>query len=267
VKKTVFRKYGYYTASVIRLFAGFRDPVLIFRTFLRPGFQSVREVRLRKSGVRFLVRGAMDIWIIKETWLDRFYERYGVPIGAEWTVIDVGAGVGDFAIFAATRHPTNVVYAFEPFPESFRLLQENLRRNGVENVYPFDQAIAAQTGRVYLDISSNEPLQFGTARPSDHHIEVTSLSLADALARTATRYCDLLKMDCEGAEYDILFQAPDAVFPRIARLVMEYHEGVTPYSHRDLVSFLQAQGFQVRTYPNPVHPHLGFLRAVRENIS
>ncbi len=262
----ILRKFIYYTTSVIRLLTGFRNPTLIVRTFWQSGPPNTREVQLRKSGMRFLVRGTMDVWIIKETWLDRFYERYGVPIGAGWTVIDIGAGIGDFAIYAATRHPTNRVYAFEPFPESFHLLSENLRRNGVGNVSAFSHAIAAQTGTVSLGISGGEPLQFGTARLSDQRIEVASLSLADALAKTATGYCDLLKMDCEGAEYDILFHTPDTVLPRIARLVMEYHEGITPYGQRDLVTFLQGRGFQVRTHPNPVHAHLGFLSAIRESV-
>lgn len=259
----VLRKFTYYAISGIRLLTGFRNPALVLRLFLGLASPGIREVQLRKSGMRFLVRGAMDVWIIKETWLDRFYERYGFPVGAEWTVIDVGAGIGDFAIFAATRHPTNVVYAFEPYPESFHLLRENLRLNRVGNVYPFAQAIAARTGTVSLDISGGEPLQFGTAKSSDRRIEVAARSLAAVLEEIDADHCDLLKMDCEGAEYEILFHTPSATLRRIARLVIEYHEGVTPYGHQDLVSFLTAQGFQVRIHPNPVHPHLGFLSALR----
>ncbi|MCX7681250.1 MAG: FkbM family methyltransferase [Anaerolineae bacterium] len=208
----------------------------------------------------------MDVWILKETWLDRFYERFGAPIREGWTVVDVGAGIGDFAIYAALRSPTSTVYAFEPFPESFRLLEENLRANQVSNVRAFPEALAACTGEALLDTSSGEPLQCGTAALSDpsRGLAVPALSLADALERIGGR-CDLMKMDCEGAEYDILFSAPDSVFRRIAHLVMEVHDGpVVPHSRMDLAGFLRAKGFRVCLQANPVHAYLGFLYAERQ---
>jgi len=47
--------------------------------------------RVERERRRLGVRGPMDIWIAKETYLDRFYERYGTPIGDGWAIIDVGA--------------------------------------------------------------------------------------------------------------------------------------------------------------------------------
>ena len=264
VVSRALRRYGYYLFSVVRLLTGFQNPALVVRLFLKALPPGPREVRLRWGSVRFLVRGPMDVWIIKETWLDRFYERYGTPIGVGWKVMDVGAGVGDFSLYAAKRHPSCFVYAFEPFPESFELLLENLRRNEVENVLAFPEAIAAQTGRAVLDLSAGEPLQIGTAATdTTQGLVVPALSLADALERAGGR-CDLLKLDCEGAEYGILYHTPDAALRRIRRIVMEYHEGTAPHTRSDLVAFLSEKGLQVRTYPNPVHSHLGFLYAWRE---
>lgn len=256
-----FRKYSYYLLSIVQLLTGFRNPGQVVRLFLKAAPSGSQEVRLRQGSVRFLVRGPMDVWIIKETWLDRFYERYGTPIGEGWTVMDVGAGVGDFALYAAMRRPNCLVYAFEPFPESFELLRENLRRNGVENVRAFPEALAARTGRAVLDTSAGEPLQFGTAAPDTAQgLSVPALSLADALERAGGR-CDLMKMDCEGAEYGILYNAPDASLRQVRRIVMEYHESSPPHTRSDLVAFLTGKGFYVQTHPNPVHTHLGFLYA------
>ena len=46
-----------------------------------------------------------------------------------WTIIDIGAGLGDFTAYAAQRSPRGRVLAYEPFPESFALLQQNLKLN------------------------------------------------------------------------------------------------------------------------------------------
>jgi len=196
----------------------------------------------------------------------RAYERYGTAVLPGWTVLDIGAGVGDFSLLAA-RSPGTVVYAFEPFPESLALLRENMRLNGITNVVPYAYAVGAETGTLALDLSGGEPMQMQShaaapgAAGQAHTLVTPSLSLADALTQLRVDACDLLKLDCEGAEYGILFQAPAEVLARIARIVMEYHDGVAPHSHQDLVAFLQAHDFTVQTHPNPVHPELGFLYA------
>jgi hypothetical protein len=96
-------------------------------------------------------------------------------------------------------------------------------------------------------------------------LSVSALSLADAFAMLEIETCDLLKLDCEGAEYSILFDTPRTVLELIQRIVMEYHDNVVQYTHRDLARFLDEQGFEVETFQNPVHSYLGYLRAVRKN--
>lgn len=76
-------------------------------------------------------------------------------------------------------------------------------------------------------------------------------------------HCDLMKLDCEGAEYPILFNAPETIFDRIERMVMEYHDNVSGYIHHDLVQFLTNKGFNVKIHPNFVHNYLGYLYAYR----
>jgi FkbM family methyltransferase len=261
----IVRKLPYYASSIVRLLTGVINWPVAVRLFLGLGPPGSQVIRLRRSGVRFRVRGAMDVWIVKETYLDRFYERYGTPIGDGWTIVDIGAGIGDFSLYAALGHPQNRVYAFEPFPESFALLEENLRINQAGNVQAFPEAIAEDTGTLVLDMSSGEPLQFSTegSAASGETLAVASLSLAEAFQRLELEQCHVLKIDCEGAEYGILLNTPDSTLDLIEHMVMEYHEGVTPYNHGDLVEFLGSRGFHVQTWPNPVHAHLGFLHAYR----
>ena len=61
-------------------------------------------IRLRGSGLQFRVRTAMDVWVIKETCLDRDYE-YGMVLQDNWTIIDIGAGLGDFYDVCGAAQP------------------------------------------------------------------------------------------------------------------------------------------------------------------
>ncbi len=260
------QKYLYYFRSIFTMFLGIENFHQHIKIFLARSKPHPTLIRLRDSGLQFHVRGAMDIWSIKEAFLDRFYEKFGARVGEGWTVIDIGAGIGEYTLFAAHGHPRNVVYAFEPFGESFAILKENLAWNGATNVQLFNEAIGANTGSLTLSTSLGEPLQFSTALPgtAEHAISVPAISLGDAFSRLELTHCDLVKLDCEGAEYEILFNAPDMILARIDHIVMEYHDGVTPYHHRQLAEYLQDKGFQVKLHPNPVHRHLGYLHAYRE---
>lgn len=262
-----FRKYSYYFASIFRLLLGFQNPLSIVKIFLNPGQSVVETVRLRSRGLQFNVRGAMDVWSIKETFLDRFYERRGFAVGPGWKVIDIGAGIGEYPVYVALMQPEARVFAFEPYPVSYALMQENIRLNALANVQSFDRAVAATTGELVLDLTGGEPLQFqshaSNASPLEEGLTVQALSLSDAFAMLDLDSCDLLKLDCEGAEYEILFGAPQPVLKHIQRIVMEYHDNIVKYNHTDLKRFLSERGYRVDTFPNPVHAHLGYLRAIR----
>jgi FkbM family methyltransferase len=265
----LLRKYSYYLLSIFELLFGFDNPILIAKIFLNPAYPGIKTVRLRRRGLKFRVRGAMDVWSIKETFLDHFYEKYGFTIQPNWKIIDIGAGIGDYTLHTAMAQQNSKVFSFEPYPESFVLMQENLRLNAITNVQVFDEAIGAASGELILDLTGGEPLQFQSHLKKSANVKkslsISSLSLVDALTRLGLESCDLLKLDCEGAEYEILFGTPPPVLEHIRRIVMEYHDNLIQYNHTDLTRFLIEQGFQVETFPNPVHSHLGYLRAMRKS--
>ncbi len=256
-------RWRYYLGSIPTLLRGVRNwpllPALLARWPLR---QPVLEVRAA-GGLRFRVRSFMDAWIIKETCLDRDYERIGVPLQPDWTVVDVGAGLGDFTVLAARCCPRGVVHAYEPFPESFALLQENIRLNGLTNVRAFPKAVGGAGADSLTLYATGAAVQHRTAgaAAAEPAIVVGSLTLAAVLADLPR--CDLLKLDVEGAEYEILFTAEAAALAKVRRLSMEVHDGVTAHTRADLARFLQERGFQVNVRPNPVHAHLGFLYATQ----
>ncbi len=258
----VFSRLIYYCASIFTLLVGIRNWPQVVRLFLGCSVPRPFVVTLHK-GLRFQVRTPMDVWIVKETVLEHCYERQGTPVGDGWTIVDVGAGIGDFAILAASLSADNRLFAFEPFPESFALLLKNLQLNGIANVVPLAQAISGVSGTLSLDLSAPEAVQIGTAQElAVQTVTVPALSLGDAFAQLSIQNCDLLKLDCEGAEFPILLHAPERVLQQIDRIVMEVHDSAE-YQRQELVDLLTRAGFRVSLAPNPVHRHLGFLYAER----
>jgi FkbM family methyltransferase len=268
--RRVFRKYSYYLYSIFELLFGFEKPIEVLLIVSKVAQPGMKTIQLRKSGLQFKVRGAMDVWSIKETFLDRFYEKHGYPIQPDWKIIDIGAGTGEYTLFAALKaQGGGQVFAFEPFPESFAIMQENLKLNHINNVQAFTEAVGAEAGELELDLAGGEPLQFqshqGKTASAEAGLRVKSISLAGVLEKAQLESCDLLKLDCEGAEYAIIFSAPQSIIEQVNYIVMEYHDNVTQYNHRDMAGFLNEHGFDVDTFPNPVHPYLGYLRALRRS--
>lgn len=263
------QKYPYYLRSIYNLLTKFKNPKLILSIFLGSYSQETAVVQLRESELRFTVRGAMDVWSIKETFIDRFYEQFGTSIQDGWTVVDIGAGLGDFTLLAACSHPSNKILAFEPFEGSFSLLQENLVSNGAENVQIFQQAVTDKTGEIVLDLTGGEPLQITSGvegidnSTAAEQVRVSSTTLKDLINDNTLTGIDLLKLDCEGAEFPILFNTENRTFEQIARIIMEYHDYISGYAVNDLAQFLQLQGYQTIITKNFVHDDLGYLFASR----
>lgn len=263
-KEAMMSRIIYYLSSIPTIMGQVKNwpviPTLLFRK------QSI-IIKLR-NGCKFKVRNLMDVWIVKETCLDRDYESNSVQIQNGWTVVDVGAGIGDFAIFVAHGHPKSKIFAFEPFKESYMLMKENITLNSVKNVVSFPMAIGINSEEMTL-VTTGEAVQHTTINsvtPDENAftVKVQGVSLHDAFQLAGITNCDLLKIDCEGCEFDILLNADEAILQRIGHISLEYHDGFTQFSHIDLVKYLKYNGFQVEITPNPVHGYLGFIHAHRK---
>jgi FkbM family methyltransferase len=258
----------YYLKSLFLMVTRVKNWSILLPVFLRKPNGRISLLRLKRPPVQMWVRGAMDAWSVKETFLDAFYTRYGVPVENGWKVVDIGAGIGDFAIYAAWTRPETVVLAFEPFPGSYRLLAKNLSANHLTNIEIFQIAVWGSDGELQLDLSSGEPLQIAsmTGAHEEVHsaaIAVPAMSLQSLMDQQKLDRIDLLKLDCEGAEYEILMKAPASILENIERMIMEYHDLNETANHKVLSAFLESQGYRVQLTRNFVHDNIGYLYALR----
>lgn len=190
--------------------------------------------------------GALLVPLYKEIIYKDDYRLRADPLPRGAVVIDIGANIGMFSLHVAADHGAARVYAFEPFPESFALLKRNAERNRLDAIQPIPLAIAGQAGSRELHMQGRHGVHslFGTAGEA---VRIECITLADAFARWDIQRCDFLKLDCEGAEYEILLAAPSDVYARIQRLALEYHDWITDHHHDELVARLRGEGFDVTT--------------------
>lgn len=163
-----------------------------------------------------------------------------------WTVIDIGAHIGAFAVLAAKRGAT--VYAFEPEPENFDLLKCNIAGHDVR---AFRNAVVGKPGKVQIykwekskGNTGSYTMYYGQDGPS---FEAWGITLAEALI-LAGGACDLLKLDCEGAEYDILMSARPETLRAVSRIILEWH--ISRDRYNALKAFLVANGFVIDSAPD-----------------
>jgi FkbM family methyltransferase len=220
-------------------------------------------LRLRNGVVISGAPGALIVPLYKEIWYRDEYGLRADPLPRGASVIDVGANIGMFAIYAAVAAGAARVWAFEPFPESFALLCRNAEQNRLAAIRPRPFALAGRSGQRELFLAGRHGTNslFGG---SGETVRVDCLSLADVFAREPIERCDFLKLDCEGAEYEILLDAPADVLSRIDRMALEYHDAKTTHSHDELRAHLDRHGFAV-TSRDHVPSQSGYLFAKKNH--
>ena len=176
-----------------------------------------------RGGPRLQIGRGVDHVPIIETFLRKDYGE----IPRDTVVVDLGANIGTFAIYAATSAPGVRVHAYEPAPAFFRLLENNVRLNGLHGaVRCFNLAVAGDTSdrELFLDASGLYfPTLIAPESPATASARVRCVDLARVLRDGELAHVDILKMDVEGAEYDILAATAQEVWRSISEVRMEYH--------------------------------------------
>jgi FkbM family methyltransferase len=184
--------------------------------------------RYRIDGVSLLaydeVHSQAADWVAWELQADEYRLRE-IHFAEGDVVIDIGAHVGLFSIYLARRWPGLTVFAFEPFPANFRNCAENLRLNGVSNVVLSNRAIAGNNRLLNMATdphnSGGASAMVRTFQSIGTGSDVAAITLDEVFSANGIDRCRLLKIDCEGMEYEIL---PGArVLDKVEYLAGEFH--------------------------------------------
>lgn len=223
-------------------------------------------LRLRDGGRIPLLPGSFDYGVFREVFLKDDYRLRALRGQRLGCVIDLGANIGIFAARIAPQ--ADRVLAFEPIPATYRRLERSME--AYPHVEAFCQAVAGRAGnlRLYRPVDERHTVLHTVRQRYEYsgHDDVPAVTLDDVFGEHGVERCDLLKMDVEGAEFDILYATSADTLGRIERIHGEYHD-CGPEDPRKriehLAAFLEEAGFTVEVAPMRRHPTFGMFFATR----
>lgn len=141
-------------------------------------------------------------------------------------VLDCGGHIGTFAMYVKQNYPSALVYSLEPVPENQELFLRNISLNNMVGVTLVKYALSGEHGQFYIDLSNKQfdAVSLQENKPLHRNfVEVTALTFREVVSSYGLQRVDLLKMDVEGAEYDILGKTLSSMNEFVKRIIMEYH--------------------------------------------
>ena len=153
-------------------------------------------------------------------------------------VVDIGANVGDSSIYFALKGARKVV-GVEPLPNVYARAIENVKLNHLEGkIFLINAALGSKSGKIKVpcNMSMHGSLVFSTLR-TNGECEVPIVTLSEVMKQITEPY--LLKMDCEGCEFDIILNDYEHV-KMFEKLLMEYHARITGIEYTKLVDKLSS---------------------------
>ncbi len=200
-----------------------------------------------RNGLKFYVQSISDIHILKEVFTYNQYGKFLRELSPRAVIIDIGAHIGIFSVLAAYSVPESTVLCFEPLPENFEMLKKNIALNHMEpRVRAFKLAVSGSNAPREFHFFTERvgsSLFFIPGQTATRTISVQCTTLDKILAAHGNR-CDFLKIDCEGAEHEILCAVSNPSFEGIKTITLETHDQITGNS-RALVDFLETKGYQI----------------------
>jgi FkbM family methyltransferase len=211
------------------------------------------EIQSAEMNVKFLLPFPYSPHALYQTYIKRPFNEEDLN---GKIVIDIGAYIGDTGVYFAKKGAT--VYAFEPFPTSYSIAQRNLIINKVtSNVKLYRVAISSHSGKIKLRFNPDmfNVEGFGTFFSGSKEITVECWSLRDLLEKFELNNVEILKMDCEGCEFEIIPHSTD-ILSRFNKIILEYHirENMKNGNHlKYLLKHLKLAGFHVKIKNNYIY--------------
>ncbi len=239
------------------------------------------KVMTLDGGLKLLQENRSEtLFLYEEIFKEQCYLRHGIKLPEDAVVFDVGANIGMFSMYISLLCPQSQVFAFEPLPPTFELLQanstiygENQRikafQAGLSNEarevifthYPENTMLSGRYGNLQADkryvksvleqqLASSkgteemdiDQLVERSMRQEQHRCQL--LSLSHVIASEGVDRIDLLKIDVERSEWDVLEGIKEADWPKIQQMVIEVHDEED--NLEKISALLRRQGFQFR---------------------
>jgi len=231
---------------------------LIYLNIIKRGFVTFKT----NSGLKMKIRvKSTDLMQLTTIWLTREYEAPGFEIKENDTIIDVGGHIGLFMLFCEQFCHKGKIYCFEPASDNYKIFLDNTKLNNFKNVFPFNIAVSKQDGKIPLYLN-DDTSGHSIFLKNSNSIQVDSITLQKIFDLNNIKKCNLLKLDCEGSEYEIIDSLPESYFSMIDKMIIEYHFAEKyPKLLTNLIKKLERTSFSV--YVKKLSSEMGLIFAIK----
>jgi FkbM family methyltransferase len=215
--------------------------------------------RVKIQDKEFFVRKSRgDFAVLKEIYRRKDYEEFDLE--NYQVMIDVGGHIGAFSV-KYSDHADKII-SYEPNPSTFSLLEKNLYINEVNNVVPLNKALSHRKGEIELYSNSTSLRSSTKIKESNTSTKnVKTESLKHSLEKIDSKENTLLKLDCEGAEFDIIGKTDKETLKKLDAIFIEWHGKAG--NPNKLIERLRSVGFKIKSTKDlrNIQNDVGFIYA------
>ena len=191
-----------------------------------------------KTNQKIIFYGGLDNGDLANIFLKKDYDTFKIK---DNTVVDIGANIGDTAIFFACNGAKRII-GVEPFHKNFEIAEKNINANKLTDTIQLIKAgCGSKTGSVKIDPDYNSSIE-SVLNDFNEGEDVPIVTLQDIIEKYSIPMNSVLKIDCEGCEYDIIENTPSDIISHFNHIQIEYHAG-----YRNLKRKLESIGYNVTT--------------------
>lgn len=192
------------------------------------------DLNIRKYG--------SDIRVFKQIFLDEVYFFFPENFDPKH-IVDAGANVGYSAVWFASKFPNAQILAIEPEQSNFDLLVKNsgLRKN----IKPIKAGLWNE--KTYLKINNPDADNWAfktTLAQKGEKFSVETVTIPELMKQFGFDQIDLLKIDIEGAEYELFEKGAEEWLPNVKMIMIEIHDGMRPGCSELIDKNVMSFGFQ-----------------------
>jgi FkbM family methyltransferase len=189
------------------------------------------------------------------------------------TVIDIGAHIGRYTITSSKQvGNAGKVVAIEADPDNFEILKKNIALNNLTNVLPLNYAVFSSRTKIKLYEQSASAkynsVMLTRAAKTKNYVEVNADTLDSILKQNGINQVNWIKIDVEGAEFEVLKGSIETLSGENVSLFVEIHNIDDPNHYHNIIDFLKRHNYEMtfeQRYDDSGESHVIFRKKINNN--
>ncbi|MFK8013659.1 MAG: FkbM family methyltransferase [Marinicellaceae bacterium] len=186
-------------------------------------------------GLKYEIQTSEEIFILNEIFVEGVYNFKTIKPVNDYVLIDIGMNVALASCYFSAIKKIPKVISFEPFRPTFHQAIENIKLNNLtDNITPKNVGLGASDGILKVEYASEFRGQVGmqgidSIKSKVNNKNIESITIKDTKAEMDKILIEnetkrfIFKIDCEGAEYELIPRIPKEILNKTDIIMIEWH--------------------------------------------